>query len=67
MMAAANANVARSHAQPTHSRHASLVGLPMHNMEHAFGGMSSAMGHRGMQRGLPKLETHAMKIGRAHV
>lgn len=60
MIAAANANVARSHAQPTHSRHPSLVGLPMHGMEHAFGGMSSVMGHRGVQRGLPKLETHTI-------
>jgi hypothetical protein len=60
MMAAANASIARGHAQPTHSRHPSLIGLPMHNMDHAFGGMSSVMGHRGMHHGLPKLETHGI-------
>lgn len=56
MMAAANASVAR--AMPTaHSRHPSLVGLPMHGFDHAFGGMAAALGHRGFQHGLPKLET----------
>ncbi|KAI1636277.1 fungal-specific transcription factor domain-containing protein [Biscogniauxia mediterranea] len=62
MIAAANASVARSQHMPPahHSRHQSLVGLPMHNMEHAFAGMSSVMGHRGMSHGLPKLETHGI-------
>lgn len=56
-MAAANVNVQRGNLQASHSRHPSLVGLPMQNDYH-FGGMSSALGHRGMQHGLPKLETH---------
>ncbi|CAG8976907.1 hypothetical protein HYALB_00003518 [Hymenoscyphus albidus] len=61
LMAAANATVARAgiHAtQPTHSRHPSLAGLPMHN-EYHFGGMSAAMDQRGLNHGLPKLETHS--------
>jgi hypothetical protein len=57
LMAAANATVARSGNQPTHSRHPSLAGLPMQN-DYPFGGMSSAMGQRGANPGLPKLETH---------
>ncbi|KAI1143676.1 DNA binding regulatory protein AmdX [Hypoxylon sp. FL0543] len=62
MIAAANAQVARSqhHIPPNHSRHQSLVGLPLHNVEHGFAGMSSVMGHRGMSHGLPKLETHSI-------
>ncbi|KAI1333576.1 DNA binding regulatory protein AmdX [Xylariaceae sp. FL0016] len=62
MIAAANASVARSQHMPAahHSRHQSLVGLPIHNMDHPFAGMSSAMGHRGMSHGLPKLETHGI-------
>jgi hypothetical protein len=32
----------------------------MHNMDHAFAGMSVAMGHRGVTHGLPKLETHGI-------
>lgn len=62
MIAAANASVARSQHMPAahHSRHQSLVGLPVHNMDHQFTGMSSVMGHRGMSHGLPKLETHNM-------
>ncbi|KAI5867898.1 DNA binding regulatory protein AmdX [Durotheca rogersii] len=62
MIAAANASVARSqhHIPPTHSRHQSLVGLPLHNVEHGFAGMSSVMGHRGVSHGLPKLETHSI-------
>ncbi|TVY32973.1 Respiration factor [Lachnellula subtilissima] len=56
LMAAANASVARNGPQNTHSRHPSLVGLPMHN-EYHFDGMSSSLGHRGMGHGLPKLET----------
>lgn len=62
MMASANAQVARGAMAPTigHSRHPSLVGLPMHNADHGFGGMAAAMGQRGMNHGLPKLETHQM-------
>ncbi|KAI2468959.1 DNA binding regulatory protein AmdX [Annulohypoxylon bovei var. microspora] len=67
MMAAANAQVARNqqqqqhhHMPPTHSRHQSLVGLPLHGVDHGFAGMSSVMGHRGMSHGLPKLETHSI-------
>ncbi|EHK99958.1 putative transcription factor TDA9 [Glarea lozoyensis 74030] len=59
-MAAANATVARAGinvTHPTHSRHPSLAGLPMQN-EYVFGGMSAAMGQRGLNHGLPKLETH---------
>ncbi|KAI1326708.1 DNA binding regulatory protein AmdX [Xylariaceae sp. FL0255] len=43
-----------------HNRHASLIGLPMHHMDHPFAGMSSVMGLRGMNHGLPKLETHGL-------
>lgn len=57
LIAAANASVARQ-LPNTHSRHPSLVGLPIHhNLDHTFGGMAAAMGQRGMQHGLPKLET----------
>ena len=58
MIASANASVARGMA--AHSRHPSLVGLPVHNLDHIFGGMSAALGQRGMQHGLPKLETTQM-------
>ncbi|KAI1815265.1 DNA binding regulatory protein AmdX [Poronia punctata] len=63
MIAAANASVARSQHMPAahHSRHQSLVGLPMHNMDHQYTGMSSVMGQRGLNHGLPKLETHGMQ------
>ncbi|KAH8899138.1 hypothetical protein GQ53DRAFT_817332 [Thozetella sp. PMI_491] len=57
MLTSANPQVAR---MPAHSRHPSLVGLPMHNMDHHFAGMAAAMGHRGMAHGLPKLETHGI-------
>ena len=57
LMAAANANVARNGLVTAHSRHPSLAGLPMQN-DYQFGGMSSALGQRGMNHGLPKLETH---------
>ncbi|KAI0178379.1 DNA binding regulatory protein AmdX [Pestalotiopsis sp. NC0098] len=60
MIAAANAQVARSHGQANHNRHASLIGLPIHNLDHTFGGMSSVMGQRGMNHGLPKLDTHGI-------
>ncbi|KAM3084562.1 hypothetical protein ACMFMF_001916 [Clarireedia jacksonii] len=63
LMAAANAahaartnNVAPSHTH-IHSRHPSLAGLPMQN-DYPFGGMSAAMGQRGINHALPKLETH---------
>lgn len=58
LMAAANATVARNGLPQQHSRHPSLAGLPMHN-EYQFGGMSAALGQRGMNHGLPKLETHS--------
>ncbi|KAK2592535.1 hypothetical protein QQS21_009750 [Conoideocrella luteorostrata] len=54
LAASANASVARGMA---HGRHPSLVGLPVHNLDHVFGGMSAVLGHRGLQHGLPKLET----------
>lgn len=58
MIAVANASVARGMPPAhTHSRHASLAGLPLHNFDHVLGGMSVAMGHRGVHNGLPKLET----------
>ena len=59
LMSAVNPSVARNgHVSGhTHGRHSSLIGLPMQN-EYQFGGMSSAMGQRGMHHGLPKLETH---------
>lgn len=44
----------------THNRHPSLVGLPLHNMDHSHFGMSSVMGQRGMSHGLPKLDTHGL-------
>ncbi|KAL6823234.1 fungal-specific transcription factor domain-containing protein [Trichoderma camerunense] len=57
MIATANANVARGmHAG--HSRHPSLAGLPIHNFDPVFGGMSMTMGQRAtLAHGLPKLET----------
>ncbi|PHH91854.1 hypothetical protein CDD83_10027 [Cordyceps sp. RAO-2017] len=58
MIASANVSVARGMA--AHSRHPSLAGLPVHNLDHVFGGMSAALGQRGMQHGLPKLETAQM-------
>jgi hypothetical protein len=57
MMAAANAHVSRM--PPTHSRHPSLIGLPSHHGLEAFG-MASALAHRGVPHGLPKLETHGI-------
>ncbi|KAL1890438.1 hypothetical protein Sste5346_008266 [Sporothrix stenoceras] len=63
----ANASIARGMPPGVHSRHPSLAGLPMHNMEQIpmqasgfVGGMSSAMGHRGMSHGLPRLDTHGL-------
>ncbi len=59
MAAASNTNMARNSIAPIHSRHPSLAGLPMQNGYH-FGGMSAAMGHRGVSNdGLPKLETNS--------
>ncbi|KAK0703862.1 fungal-specific transcription factor domain-containing protein [Lasiosphaeria miniovina] len=59
ILAATNAQVARG-MPPTHSRHPSLVGLPMHNhIDHAYG-MASALAQRGGAHGLPKLETHGI-------
>ena len=62
MIAAANASIARG-MPPTHSRHPSLAGLPIHGLEHTYGGMAAAMGHRGLQHGLPKLETTHINNG----
>ncbi|KXJ88900.1 fungal-specific transcription factor domain-domain-containing protein [Microdochium bolleyi] len=59
MMAAATAQAARNSMAQTHSRHPSLAGLPLHNMDH-FAGMSTIMGQRGVHHGLPRLETHGM-------
>ncbi|KAL7919603.1 fungal-specific transcription factor domain-containing protein [Trichoderma austrokoningii] len=57
MIASANASVARG-MHGGHSRHPSLAGLPMHNFDHVFTGMSmAAMSQRAMMHGLPKLET----------
>lgn len=57
-MLAASANVASvGRRGMAHSRHPSLVGLPVHNLDHIFGGMSAVLGQRGLQHGLPKLET----------
>lgn len=59
MLTGTNPPMTRS--MPGHNRHPSLAGLPMHhNMDHLFGGMSVAMGQRGVTHGLPKLETHSM-------
>ncbi|KAJ1337393.1 DNA binding [Microdochium nivale] len=59
MMAAATAQAARNPMAQNHSRHPSLAGLPLHNMDQ-FAGMSSIMGQRGVHHGLPRLETHGM-------
>jgi hypothetical protein len=59
MLAAANVSAARG-MPPTHSRHPSLAGLPVHGLEHTYAGMSSAMGQRGVAHSLPKLETHGI-------
>ena len=48
----------RTHAASGHNRHPSLVGFPMQN-DFNFGGMSTVMGQRGMNHGLPKLDIHA--------
>ncbi|KFA77510.1 hypothetical protein S40288_04249 [Stachybotrys chartarum IBT 40288] len=47
----------------THNRHHSLIGLPMHNFDHAFTSMSTAMMQRGVQHTLPKLETNQLGSG----
>ncbi|KAK0623818.1 fungal-specific transcription factor domain-containing protein [Immersiella caudata] len=54
----AQVHVARG-MPPTHSRHPSLVGLPMHGLDHGYG-MASALMQRGVPHGLPKLETHGI-------
>ncbi|ROW17636.1 hypothetical protein VPNG_00990 [Cytospora leucostoma] len=58
MMGAANPPVARM--PPTHSRHNSLIGLPFHYSQGQYPGMSNVLGQRGMQHGLPKLETNGL-------
>lgn len=63
-MMAAHATAARgmpTHAH-THSRHPSLAGLPMQNFDQFISGMSNSMGQRGMQPGLPKLETGTLGL-----
>lgn len=45
---------------PTHTRHNSVIGLPFHGMDHSFSGMSAVLGQRGMQHGLPKLDTNRL-------
>jgi hypothetical protein len=61
MIAAANASVARNPMQSSHNRHQSLIGLPLHNsMDQGFGGMSTVMGQRGLNHGLPRLDTHGI-------
>lgn len=52
-----------SRLPPTHTRHDSLMGFPMqhhYDNQYAAAGMSAAMGHRGMQNPLPRLETHGL-------
>ena len=63
----AQINTARG-MPPAHSRHPSLVGLPMHGhghghghgLDHGYGSMASALLQRGVPHGLPKLETHSI-------
>lgn len=59
-MLATNLQVQRG-IQPTHSRHASLVGLPMSNTFDTYG-MAAALAQRGAPHGLPKLETHGISM-----
>lgn len=56
MAATNNAMSGRAQVQG-HSHHPSLSNLPLHH-DFNFGGMSSALGHRGINHGLPKLDTH---------
>lgn len=63
-MVAANPAVARmppNHAH-NHTRHNSVIGLPFHGMDHQFSGMSAVLGQRGMQHGLPKLDTNRLSF-----
>lgn len=65
LLGATNIAPVRPPIAPGHSRHASLVGLPMHN-HYQYDGMSNTMGQRGMNHVLPKLETNGfnnMDIG----
>lgn len=60
---AAAASPAVSRLPLTHTRHDSLMGFPMqHHFDNQFAGagMSTSMGHRGMQNPLPRLETHGL-------
>ncbi|KAL5611125.1 hypothetical protein FOBRF1_007242 [Fusarium oxysporum] len=60
-MIAAKASVARGIPPThTHSRHPSLAGSPIHSSDHVFGGISPDIGQRGVQHGLPKLETRTL-------
>jgi hypothetical protein len=64
LIAAASSNP-RNIVQGGHSRHGSLMGLPQHD-NYAFGnGMSAALGQRGMNHGLPKLDTNG--LGNLHM
>ncbi|KAK3990143.1 fungal-specific transcription factor domain-containing protein [Cladorrhinum sp. PSN332] len=64
MLAASNLQAARgipqapAHSVHTHSRHPSLIGLPIHNYDTY--GMSAALTQRGAPLGLPKLETNGI-------
>lgn len=52
-----------SRLPPSHTRHDSLIGFSMpHPFDAQFAGtgMSAAIGHRGMQNPLPRLETHGL-------
>ena len=63
MIAAANSSVAHSSrpANPGHSQHPSLSGLPGPG-GFEFRGMSTANGHHGNPHGLPRLDTHGLQI-----
>lgn len=58
MMAPGSFSTGRNGVNGNHSRHPSLVGLPLHG-EFEFGGMSTLLNQRGLTHGLPKLETQA--------
>ncbi|KAI9733192.1 MAG: hypothetical protein M1818_007310 [Claussenomyces sp. TS43310] len=57
-MAATNTTTARQGGVGGHSRHASLIGLPVHGDIPGYGGMAASLGQRAMTHGLPKLETN---------
>lgn len=53
----AAAAAVRSGLAPGHSHHPNLARLPLQN-DYQFGGMSAALGQRGVNHGLSKLDTH---------